>query len=186
MYRPQKEINMSLPLEKGTWAADPTHTTIGFVAKHLGFTKVRGQFLKYETKIEAGETLEDSSIEVTVDLNSVTTGNEDRDNHLKGQDFFGASENPTMSFVSTAIKADGDEYKVVGDLTINGKTLPVELDVEFNGIAQDPWGNTKAAFEAKGEINRSDWGIEWNVPVGDGLLVSEKIKIEIDTQLAKA
>jgi len=177
---------MSLPLAQGTWKADPTHTTIGFVAKHLGFTKVRGSFSEYDATVEVGDTLEDISIKATVNLNSVNTGNEDRDNHLRGQDFFGASDNPTMEFVSTKISGSGDEYTLVGDLTINGKTLPVEFDVEFGGVIQDPWGNAKAGFEAKAEINRSDWGIEWNVPVGDGLLVSEKVKIQIDTQLVQA
>lgn len=177
---------MSLPLTQGTWKADPTHTTIGFVAKHLGFTKVRGSFSEYDATVEVGDTLEDISIKATVNLNSVNTGNEDRDNHLRGQDFFGASDNPTMEFVSTKISGSGDEYTLVGDLTINGKTLPVEFDVEFGGVIQDPWGNAKAGFEAKAEINRSDWGIEWNVPVGDGLLVSEKVKIQIDTQLVQA
>lgn len=177
---------MSLPLPKGTWSADPTHTSIGFIAKHLGFTKVRGSFTGYDVKVEVGDTLEDSSVEVNVDLLSVNTGNEDRDNHLKNQDFFGASENPTMEFKSTGITGSGEDYKLNGDLTINGKTLPVELDVEFGGAVEDPWGNSKAVFEARGEINRSDWGIDWNVPVGQGLLVSEKIKIEIDTQLVQA
>lgn len=177
---------MTLPLPKGTWNPDTTHSTISFIAKHLGFTKVRGTFTGYEASVVVGDTLEESSITAKIDLLSVNTGNEDRDNHLKGQDFFGASENPTMEFVSTTIKGSGEDFKVVGDLTINGKTLPVELAVEFGGLIEDPWGNTKASFEATGEINRTDWGIEWNVPVGGGLLVSEKIKIEIDTQLAKA
>lgn len=176
---------MSLPLEKGTWDLDPTHTSIGFVARHLGFTKVRGTFSEYEAKIEAGDTLEDSKIEATIQLLSVDTGIKDRDDHLKSQDFFGASEDPTLKFVSTSIEQDGQDYKMNGDITINGKTVPTTLEVEFQGSAQDPWGNTKVGFEAEGEINRKDFGIDWNMPVGDGFLVSDKIKIQIDTQLVK-
>ena len=177
---------MSLPIEQGTWNIDPTHTSISFTAKHLGFTKVRGSFEKYDATIVAGDSLENSSVEVNVDLLSVTTGNADRDAHLKGEDFFGGSDDTTMKFVSKSITGSGDDYKLNGDLTIAGKTMPVTFDVEFNGVAQDPWGNTKAGFEAKGEINRTDFGLNWNVPVGEGLLVSEKIKINIDTQLAPA
>ncbi len=177
---------MSLPIKQGTWEIDPSHTSIAFVARHLGFTKVRGTFTDYDAKINVGETLQDSSVEATVQLLSVNTGNEDRDNHLKSQDFFGASEDPTMKFVSTSISPDGGDYKLAGDLTINGKTLPVEFELSFDGVGQDPWGNTKAGFEIKGEVNRKDFGIDWNVPVGDGLLVSEKIKIQIDTQIQPA
>lgn len=176
---------MSLPIDAGTWVADPTHTRIGFIAKHLGFSKVRGNFETNTIEINVADSLENSSVNVTADLNSVNTHNKDRDEHLKGADFFGGSDNPVMEFKSTSVKGSPDEFTITGDLTINGKTMPIELEAEFTGTQVDPWGNTKAGFEAKGEINRTDFGINWNVPVGDGLLVSEKIKIEIETEVAK-
>ena len=177
---------MSLPIDSGTWVADPTHTRIGFVAKHLGFSKVRGNFETNTVEVNVGDTLESSSVNVTVDLNSVNTHNADRDGHLKSADFFGGSDNPSMEFKSTSIKGTPDEFKIIGDLTINGKTLPIELDAEFTGTAVF-MDTPKAGFEAKGEINRSDFGINWNVPLGgDAFVVSEKIKIEIETELAPA
>jgi polyisoprenoid-binding protein YceI len=174
---------MTLPIDSGKWIVDPTHSRMGFIAKHLGFTKVRGSFTDYTSEINVGDSLETSSIKVTANLNSVNTGNEDRDNHLKGADFFGGSENPTMEFISTSIKGEADEFEISGDLTINDKTMPVTFKSEFGGTLVDPFGNTKAGFEAKAEINRTDFGIDWNVPVGGGVLVSEKIKIELEIQL---
>lgn len=183
---PIKETNMSLPISQGTWSLDPAHTQISFTARHLGIAKVRGTFEDFSATLTAGDSLEDSSVEVQVDLLSVTTGNADRDAHLKGEDFFGGRDDTQMKFVSTKITGSDDDFQLAGDLTISGKTLPIVLDVEFNGAVQDPWGNTKAGFEATGEINRSDFGLNWNVPVGDGLLVSEKIKIAIDAQFIPA
>ncbi|MFN8015588.1 MAG: YceI family protein [Acidimicrobiia bacterium] len=178
---------MALPIEAGEWSADNSHSRIGFTGKHLGgLAKVRGSFKEFNLNVEVGDTLESSKVTATVDLLSVDTGNADRDNHLKSEDFFGASENPEINFVSTAISGTPDDFKITGAMTINGKTLPVTFDAEFGGSAQDPWGNTKAGFEAKAEINRTDFGINWNVPVAEGLLVSEKIKIEIDVELAPA
>ena len=177
---------MSLPINQGSWIVDPTHSSIAFVAKHLGFTKIRGTFGEYTTDVQVGDSLENSSVKAEINLLSVNTGNPDRDAHLKGADFFGASEDPKMSFVSTSISGEEDDFKLNGDLTINGKTLPVTFTSEFEGTVTDPFGNLKAGFEAKTEINRKDFGIEWNVPVGDGLLVSEKIKVELDIQLQPA
>lgn len=177
---------MTLPIEAGNYIVEPNHSTIGFVTKHLGLSKIRGAFESYTSQIVVGETLETSSVKITVDLNSVNTNNADRDAHLKGADFFGGSENPTMEFISTSIKGDNEEFVISGDLTINGKTMPIEIETEFNGSITDPFGNFKAGFEGKAEINRTDFGIDWNVPVAGGLLVSEKIKIELDIQLTPA
>lgn len=177
---------MSLPIPAGKWIVDPSHSSFAFVAKHLGFTKVRGTFSEYSLDVNVAETLEESSVESTVSLMSVNTGNADRDTHLQSADFFGASEDPTMKFVSTSISGKEDDFKITGDLTINGKTLPVTFDAEFEGTVADPYGNVKAGFEAKSEINRTDFGIDWNVPVGGGLLVSENIKIILDIQLTPA
>ncbi len=112
---------MSLPIDAGTWTADPTHTRIGFIAKHLGLTKVRGNFETNTIEVTVGDTLESSSVNVTVDLNSVNTHNEDRDNHLKNADFFGTTDKPTMEFKSTSVKGTPEDFKIAGDLTINGE-----------------------------------------------------------------
>lgn len=177
---------MTLPIEKGEWIAEASHSRIGFTAKHLGFTKVHGVFEEYDVHVTVGDTLENSSVRAKVQLNSVNTGSADRDGHLKSADFFGGSENPTMEFVSTAIKGEPDDFKIIGDLTINGKTQPVEFKASFEGASEFPEGVARGAFEASAEINRSDWGISWNMPVGGNMIVSEKIKIAIDTELVKA
>lgn len=174
---------MSMPIDKGTWVADPTHSNIAFIAKHLGFTKVRGSFNDYTLNVNVGETIEESSVNASVNLLSVSTGTPDRDAHLQSADFFGSSDDPTMTFVSTKISGTPEDLKITGDLTINHKTMPVTFDATFEGTVVDPFGNTKAGFEAKTEINRTDFGIDWNVPVGGGFLVSEKVKVELDIQL---
>jgi polyisoprenoid-binding protein YceI len=170
-------------LPAGTWHVDPAHSEIGFVARHLMVTKVRGQFKDFEGSVNVGQPTEGTTVTATVQLASIDTGNADRDAHVKGADFFDVENNPTMTFRSTETSLEN----LKGDLTIKGITRPVEFDLEFTGIATDPWGNTKAGFEAQTEINRKDFGLEWNVPLeGGGVLVSEKIKINLDVQLLKA
>jgi len=177
---------MSLPIDQGSWVVDPSHSSIAFVAKHLGFTKVRGTFSEYSATVNVGDSLENSSVNAEINLLSVSTGSADRDAHLQGADFFGGSDDPKMTFVSTSVTGSEKKFTLAGDLTINGKTVPVEFEAEFEGTVVDPFGNTKAGFEAKTEINRTDFGIDWNVPVGGGLLVSEKVKVELDIQLQPA
>jgi polyisoprenoid-binding protein YceI len=170
-------------LPAGTWTVDASHSELGFVARHLMVTKVRGQFKEFEGTVKVGESLSDSQVTAVAQLASVDTGSADRDAHLKSADFFDVENNPTMSFTSTEVTADS----LKGDLTIKGVTKPVVFDLEFGGLATDPWGNQKAGFEATAEINRKDWGLEWNVALeGGGVLVSEKIKINLDIQLLKA
>lgn len=167
----------------GKWTLDPTHTTIAAVARHLMVTKVRGRFASFSGSIEVAEDPEDSSVEVTIDAASITTGTEDRDTHLKSPDFLDVENYPALTFRSTSIKADGEEWKLTGDLTIRDTTQPIELELEFLGVATDPWGNNKAAFEASAELERKDWGLTWNVPLAQGgMLVSDKFKIEIEAQ----
>jgi polyisoprenoid-binding protein YceI len=169
-------------LTAGTWAIDPTHTEVGFVARHLMVTKVRGSFADVSGTVEVAEDITKSVANVSIKTASVSSGTADRDNHLRSADFFDSENYPEMTFVSTGF--DGDT--LTGDLTIKGVTKPVTLDVEFNGTATDPWGNEKAAFEAEGEINRTDWGLTWNANLEKGgVLVSEKIKLVLDVQLAK-
>jgi polyisoprenoid-binding protein YceI len=169
-------------LTTGTWTIDPTHSEVGFVARHLMVTKVRGSFADVTGTVEVADDLTRSVATVTIATASVTTGTADRDGHLRSTDFFDVETYPQITFTSTAF--DGDT--LTGDLTIKGITKPVTLDVEFTGVATDPWGNDKAGFEATGELNRTDWGLTWNANLEKGgVLVSEKIKLVIDVQLAK-
>ncbi|WP_406829546.1 YceI family protein [Pedococcus sp. KACC 23699] len=170
-------------LSAGTWNVDASHSELGFTARHLMVTKVRGKFNEFEATANVADDVAASTINATVQLASVDTGSADRDAHIKGEDFFDVEKNPTMTFTSTQVTDD----TLKGDLTIKGVTKPVEFDLEFNGLATDPWGNQKAGFEATTEINRKDFGLEWNVALeGGGVLVSEKIKINLDIQLVKA
>jgi polyisoprenoid-binding protein YceI len=176
---------MSTPrdLTPGVWTVDPAHSVLGFTARHLMVTKVRGQFKEFEGTVKVADPVQDSSVTATVQLASVDTGSADRDAHLRSADFFDVENHPTMTFSSTEITED----QLKGDLTIKGVTKPVVFDVEFGGVATDPWGNAKAGFEASTEINRKEWGLEWNVALeGGGVLVSEKIKINLDIQLLKS
>jgi polyisoprenoid-binding protein YceI len=173
-------------LTPGTWNVDPSHSTVGFVARHLMVTKVRGRFTSFTGSLVIAEDPLQSSVNASVEMASVATGDEGRDGHVKGADFFDVEQFPTMSFTSTSITPNGRDYVLAGDLTIKGVTKPVTFDLEFDGVNTDPWGNTKAGFTAETEINRKDWGLEWNVALETGgLLVSEKIKIQLDIQAAK-
>lgn len=173
-------------LTPGTWPIDLSHSTIGFVARHLVVTKVRGQFNDFSGNVIVAENPLDSSVEVTVQAASFSTGDDNRDGHVKSADLLNVEKYPTLGFKSTSIKEDGGDYKLLGDLTIAGVTQPVELEVEFNGVSGDPWGGTRAGFSASGEINRSDFGITWNAALETGgVLVSEKIKLEIEAQVTK-
>jgi polyisoprenoid-binding protein YceI len=168
-------------LPAGTWAIDPTHSEVGFVARHLMVSKVRGSFTDVAGTVHVKDQVTESVADVTIKTDSVATGSADRDGHLRSADFFDVENHPEIRFVSTSF--DGET--LVGDLTIKGVTNPVSLDVEYNGVATDPWGNTKAAFEAEGDIDRTAWGLNWNAALeAGGVLVSEKIKLKLDVQLA--
>jgi polyisoprenoid-binding protein YceI len=163
----------------GTWTIDPTHTEIGFTVRHL-MSKVRGKFETFEGTVVAAEDLASSSVTVEVDLSSINTGTADRDAHLRSGDFFEVETHPKMTFVSTGITQDGDDYVLAGDLTIKGVTRPIELDVELLGEGGDPWGGTRVGVEAKGEISRKEFGIDFNIPVsGDKVMIGDKIKLQI-------
>lgn len=174
--------------EAGTWTLDPTHTRIGFVARHLIAAKVRGQFESFAGTVEVAEDLTQSKIEVSIDTESVNTGTTDRDNHLRSGDFFDVENFPTMKFTSTKIEELGEgKYEITGDLTIKDVTKPVTLDTTYLGIINDPWGNAKAMLEASAKINREDWGLTWNAPLeAGGVLVSKEVTIELEVQAAKA
>lgn len=175
----------TLPLSTGTWAADASHTTIGFTVRHLGLAKVRGRFDGVEASLVVGPDLGSSSVTATIDMSTVSTGNTDRDGHLQSSDFFNAEANPTMTFTSTSISGAGEEFALTGDLTINGVTHTVELDVEFFGTSVFPMDqSTRAGFSATGAISRKDYGIEFNMPLGgDKVMISDKVALELDVQV---
>jgi polyisoprenoid-binding protein YceI len=175
-------------LQTGTWTLDPAHTVIGFVARHLMVTKVRGGFASFTGAINLGDTPETSSVEVSIDTASFGSGAADRDGHIRSADFLDVENHPAITFRSTAVRALGrDEYEIDGDLRIKDVTRPVTLATTFEGVQGDPWGGTRAGFTAATTINREDWGLTWNVPLdGGGVLVGKEIKIEIEVEAVLA
>jgi polyisoprenoid-binding protein YceI len=174
-------------LTPGVWNVDPSHSTIGFVARHLMVSKVRGHFATFSGTLTIDAEPLQSKVEATVDIGSITTNDETRDGHLKSADFFDLEKNPTMTLVSTGIDKDGSDYILHTDLTINGITKAVDFELEFDGVSGDPWGGTRAGFSAEAEVNRKDWGLEWNVALETGgVLVGEKVKIQLDIEAIKA
>ena len=175
----------TLPLATGTWTSDPSHTTVGFVVRHLGLSKVRGRFEGVTAELVVGDDLASSAVSAAIQMGTVKTGNADRDAHLASSDFFNAETNPTMTFRSTSVAGEGEEYQMIGDLTINGVTKQVELDVEFFGTSVFPGDqSTRAGFSATGTISRGDFGINFNAPIGaDKVMISDKVALELDVQL---
>ena len=171
----------------GTWTVDPGHTTAGFVARHLMVTKVRGSFTDLEGTVVGGERPEGTTGEAGLKTASIDTRSADRDAHLKSPDFFDVENFPEITFRSTGVRhVKGRDWQLDGDLTIKGVTKPVTLHVEFEGLTGDPWGGQRAAFSASTEIDREDWGLNWNVALETGgWLVSKKVKLELDVQLVK-
>jgi polyisoprenoid-binding protein YceI len=170
----------------GKWSIDPVHSRVGFVARHMMVSKIRGTFTDFTGDVTIAEDLSQSSVNVEFQMESIDTGNKDRDGHLRTNDFFDVAQYPTMSFKSTSIEVDGNEGKLHGDLTLKGATNPVTLDVEFEGLGGDPWGGTRAGFSASGTINRKDWGVEWNAPLETGgVMVGDKVQIELDIQMVR-
>lgn len=171
-----------------TWTIDTAHSSVSFKARHLGLSKVRGQFTSFRGEIEGDPTdITTAKARVEVDLASVDSGSPDRDAHLKSPDFFDVENHPTMIFESTSVVRDGDDYKVVGDLTVRGISREVELAYEHGGEATDPYGNRKIGGTLTGTIKRSDWDLTWNVSLDTGgWLVSDNVTIEIDLQVAES
>lgn len=172
----------------GDYQLDPAHTRLGFVARHAMVTKVRGQFTDFSGTLHIdAENPSRSTAELTIKAASVTTANEQRDGHLRTNDFFDAENYPTWTFRSTqAEKVGKDTYRVTGDLTIKDKSNPVVIDFEHTGSAQDPWGGTRVGFEGHTTVNRKDWDLNWNSALDTGgVLVSEKVTLEIDVAAVK-
>jgi polyisoprenoid-binding protein YceI len=171
----------------GTWNIDPIHSSVNFMVRHLMVSKVRGKFGAFTGTVTIDENRLASAVTASVDMVSVSTGDDGRDAHLRNNDFFDIEKFPTMTFTSTSVRADGKDYVLVGDLTIKDVTKQVEFQLEFDGVSPDPWGGTRAGFSAEGEIDRRDFGLEWNMALDTGgLMVGEKVKISLDIQAVKA
>jgi polyisoprenoid-binding protein YceI len=167
----------------GTWTVDPSHSELGFSVRHMMVSKVRGRFTRFTGSLTTGEDARDSSAEITAELASIDTGNEQRDTHLRSADFFDADKNPQMTFRSTDIRPADDRFLVDGDLTIRGVTRPVTFEVGFNGIGPDAFGGTRLGLSASTEINRRDWGVNWNAAIeGGGVVVGEKVQINVEIE----
>lgn len=172
----------------GTWALDPAHTRIGFSARHAMVTKVRGNFEEFEgiARIDAANP-SNSSVEVTIQTNSINTNNKMRDDHLRTNDFLEVETYPTITFISTGVEQLDDEtVRITGDLTIKETTKSVSIDFEFGGVATDPFGNVRVGFEGSTSINRQDYGVAFNAALETGgVLVSDKIGIDIEVAAIK-
>jgi len=173
------DVATTTGLAAGTWTIDPSHSEVGFTARHL-MSRVRGNFEKFEGKIVIGS---DAEATASIDLNSINTRDEQRDGHLRSKDFFDVEATGPMTFNSTTIEEGGLGYLVTGDLSIKGVTRPVTLDVEYFGSETDPWGGTRAGFEGTTEISRKEFGVDFNIPMDGGrLLIGDKVSINVSVQ----
>ncbi|WP_248126043.1 YceI family protein [Micrococcus lacusdianchii] len=172
----------------GTWNLDASHTEVGFTVRHAGISKVRGTFQAVSGTLTVADDFTASSADITVDMESIDTKDAHRDGHLRGEDFFDVEKHPTMTFRSTEVRdVDGEEFVLVGDLTVRGTTRQIELQAELGGQTTDPFGTTRAGFAATGEISRKEFGLTWNAALeAGGVLVGDKVKIEIDAEFVQA
>jgi polyisoprenoid-binding protein YceI len=170
------------------WTIDNAHSSVAFVARHMGLSKVRGVFTEFDGEVDGDPSdITTAKGRFEIKTASIDTGSPDRDAHLKSPDFFDVENFPTMTFVSKSVERVGDDYKVLGDLTIKDQTHPIELTYEHGGDLQDPFGNHKIGGSLTGTMKRSEWGLTWNVPLDSGgWLVSDNVKLEIDLQLAES
>lgn len=172
-----------------TYQVDPAHSSITFTVKHMMISKVRGEFKEFNVKANGEPNdLANASVKVTIQAASIDTNNTDRDNHLRSGDFFNAEEHPHLVFHSTSFRSKGDgEFELTGDLTIRGTTREETFEVEYEGSAKDPWGNTKHAFSGEGSLNREDYGLTWNQALeAGGVLVDKKVKFEFELQFTES
>ena len=185
MSAPVVDVTHELGLRPGRWVVDPLHSGVLFSIRHLGLAKVRGRFDRFDTTLDVGPTLAETGVEATVELASINTNNSDRDTHLRSTDFFSTDEHPEMHFVSRGIRPAGGAWELQGDVTLNGRTRPLTLTVEFNGVQEFPGQNRRhAGFSATGSLRRSEFGIEFGLlPIGmDTLALGDEVKIELDLE----
>jgi polyisoprenoid-binding protein YceI len=171
-----------------TYKIDPTHSEINFKVKHMMITNVSGTFTKFDATLQSdAPDFSDAVITFEADVNSITTHNEQRDGHLKSDDFFAAEKFPQLNFVSTGFKYKGDKvFNLTGDLTLRGVTKSIELSVEYGGTMTDPYGQVKSGFEINGKINRKDFGLSWGaVTEAGGVVVSDEVKLHLAVQMVK-
>jgi polyisoprenoid-binding protein YceI len=167
----------------GTWDIDATHSTVGFSVRHMMVSKVRGYFRDFSGEIVTAEDPAQSVVTATIDLGSIDTRQEQRDAHIRSADFFDVENHPQMTFRSTAVRTDGADWTVEGELTLKGNTKPVVLSLELNGFGPDAYGGYRAGFSAKTEINRNDFGVDIKMPMdGGGVVVSDKINVELEIE----
>jgi len=169
----------------GTWAIDPVHSEVSFVVRHMMVSKVRGRFDTFEGTVVTAENPLESSVTASVDLSSINTGQEQRDAHIRSADFFEVEKHTHMTFASTGVRADGDDFLLDGDLTLKGVTKPVTFKLEVSGFGPDAYGGTRAGFSATTEINRTDFGVSFNGPipgVPGGVAVSEKVTVALEIE----
>ncbi|MCU0423422.1 MAG: YceI family protein [Bacteroidia bacterium] len=170
------------------WAIDPAHSEITFKVKHLVVTTLTGKFDKFEASVSThDDQFEQASVQFSADIDSINTGNADRDGHLKSEDFFNAAAFPKLTFAGGSLVGKGDDkFELTGDLTIRDVTQKVTLQVELGGVAVDPWGNTKAGFEITGKISRKSFGLKWDAfTEAGGAVVSDEVKLALNVQLVK-
>jgi polyisoprenoid-binding protein YceI len=167
----------------GTWAIDPVHSEIGFSVRHLMVSKVRGRFRTFEGQIVTAEDPLDSKATITIEVASVDTGTEQRDDDLRSGTFLDIKNHPTMTYQSTAVRAAGDHYLVDGDLSLHGVTRQITLKVEINGFGPDPFGGKRCGFSAQGELSRKAFGIDIDMPLdGGGVVLSDKIELNLEVE----
>jgi polyisoprenoid-binding protein YceI len=171
----------------GTWSIDPVHSEVGFSVRHMMVSKVRGRFNTFSGQLVTGQDPLDSSVTAEVDLASIITGNEQRDNHIRSADFFEVETYPTMTYRSTGVRVDGGDYVLDGELTLKGVTKSVPLTLELNGFGPDAYGGTRAGFTATGEINRKDFNVNFDAPMQNGgVVVSDKITLQLEIEAVLA
>lgn len=183
------EATRTSPVERVKWTIDPVHSDVQFKVKHLMISTVTGDFREYHADIEvAGDDLSTAKVVFTADINSITTHNDQRDAHLRSTDFFSGEKHPKLTFTATGAESvdhDGS-WTLWGDLSMNGITKGVTLDVEWGGVIKDPYGNTKAGVSIHGKINRRDWNINWNAALeAGGMMLSDDVRIACEVQLVK-
>jgi polyisoprenoid-binding protein YceI len=167
----------------GTWDIDASHSTVGFSVRHMMVSKVRGYFRDFTGEIVTAEDPTASSVTATIDLSSIDTRQEQRDAHIRSADFFDVDNHPQMTFRSTAVRTDGADWTVEGELTVKGRTKPVTLELELNGFGPDAYGGTRAGFSAKTEISRAEFGVDIQMPMdGGGVVVGDKISVELEIE----
>jgi len=167
----------------GTWDIDATHSTVGFSVRHMMVSKVRGYFREFSGEIVTAADPTQSAVSATIELGSIDTRQEQRDAHIRSADFFDVENHPQMTFRSTAVRTDGADWLVDGELSLKGNTKPVTLTLELNGFGPDAFGGTRAGFSARTEINRNDFGVDIKMPMdGGGVVVADKVTVELEIE----